>query len=50
MTTVFDRIKNQNGEKFAKEIRDYHGGILEIPNIVKIVKYAGTEAQPIMEY
>ena len=46
--SVFERIKKQNGERFAKAIRAYDNGIFDIPDIVDIVKYAGREAEPIM--
>ncbi len=48
--SVFDLIKKQNGEHFAKAIRNYDNGIFDVPNIVDIVKYAGREAEPIMSY
>ncbi|MGN0929809.1 MAG: leucine-rich repeat protein [Alphaproteobacteria bacterium] len=48
--SVYDVIKKQNGEHFAKSIRNYNNGIFDIPNIVNIVKYAGREAEPIMNY
>ena len=48
--SVFERIKKQNGERFAKAIRSYDNGIFDIPGIVDIVKYAGREAEPIMNY
>lgn len=48
--TKFDIIKKQNGEHFAKAIRNYDSGIFDIPNIDKIVRYAGREAEPIMNY
>ncbi|MBR6412941.1 MAG: leucine-rich repeat domain-containing protein, partial [Alphaproteobacteria bacterium] len=48
--SVFEQIKKQNGERFAKAIRGYDNGIFDIPGIVDIVKYAGHEAEPIMEY
>ena len=48
--SVYDIIKKQNGESFAKTIRNYNNGIFEIPDIVNIVKYAGREAEPIMNY
>jgi len=48
--SVFEQIKKQNGEHFAKAIRAYDNGIFDIPGIVDIVKYAGREADPIMEY
>ena len=48
--TMFDIIKKQNGEKFAKAIRNYDNGIFDVPDLDKIVKYAGREAEPIMNY
>ena len=47
---VYRQIKKQNGEAFAKTIRDFHDGIFEIPNIVDIVKYAGHDAKPLLRY
>lgn len=48
--TAFDLIKKQNGERFAKTIRAYDSGIFDVPNIVRIVRFAGREAEPIMNY
>lgn len=48
--TMFDKIKKQNGERFAKAIRNYDNGIFDIPNLDEIVKYAGREAEPIMNF
>ena len=48
--SIFEQIKKQNGERFAKAIRGYDNGIFDIPGIVDIVKYAGREAEPIMDY
>lgn len=48
--TVYDIIKKQNGEKFAKAIRNYDNGIFDVPDLDKIVRYAGRDAEPIMEY
>jgi hypothetical protein len=41
---VYDIIKKQNGEKFARAIRDYDSGIMDVPNLPFVVKYAGREA------
>ena len=35
------RLKKKHGEAFAKELRDFDNGIFEIPNIVKMLKFAG---------
>lgn len=48
--TVFEQIKKQNGEHFAKTVRNYDNGIFDVPDIVNIVKYAGKEAEPILPY
>lgn len=50
MKTVYDIIKKQNGEQFAKQIRNYDNGIFDIPNIDKVVKFAGRDAEPLMQY
>ena len=50
MKTMFDIIKKQNGEHFAKAIRAYDNGIFDIPDLDKIVKHAGREAEPLMSY
>lgn len=47
---VFNTIKKQNGETFAKAIRNYDNGIFDVENIDAIVKYAGRDAQPILWY
>ena len=48
--SMYDIIKKQNGERFAKAIRNYDNGIFDIPDIDKIVKYAGSDAEPLMAY
>ena len=48
--SIYEQIKKQNGEAFAKAIRNYDNGIFDIPDIIDIVKYAGREAEPIMNY
>ena len=48
--SVFEQIKKQNGEAFAKAIRAYDSGIFDVPGIVDVVKYAGREAEPIIPY
>lgn len=42
---MYEKIKKQNGEGFAKVIRDFHNGIFEIPEVDKIVKHAGNAAE-----
>lgn len=48
--SVFERIKKQNGERFAKQIRDCDCGIFEVPGVVDVVKFAGRDAMPVMKY
>ena len=47
---MFDIIKKQNGERFAKAIRSFDGGIFDIPNIDEILKYADKNPKPILKY
>lgn len=47
---VFNKIKKQNGEQFAQTLRNYHNGLLEIPDLEKIVRFAGRNAAPILPY
>ncbi|MCQ2598843.1 MAG: hypothetical protein MJ187_00480 [Alphaproteobacteria bacterium] len=47
--SVYEIIKKQNGEKFARVLRP----VLDLPNIVDIIKYAGKserDAQDILPY
>lgn len=48
--TIYEQIKKQNGEGFAKTIRNYDNGVFDIPRVVDIVKYAGRRAEPILPY
>ena len=47
---VYNLIKKQNGEKFAQAISKYDNGILEVPNLPHIVKYAGRDAGPLLRW
>ncbi len=47
---VYKRLKKQNGERFARVLRNYHNGLLEIPNFPEIVKHAGRDAEPLLPY
>ncbi len=38
---MYKRIKNQNGEVFAQLIRHHDEGIFDIPDIDRVLKYAG---------
>ena len=48
--SVYEQVKKQNGEAFARELRDFDNGIFEIPSLVEMLKFAGYEAGPIKEY
>ena len=48
--SVYAQIKKQNGEAFAQEIRRFHNGIFELPNLKNVVKFAGRDAKPILDY
>lgn len=47
---MYQKLKKQNGEKFAQTIRNYHNGILEIKNIDSILRHAGDDAEPLLPY
>ena len=48
--SVYDIIKRQNGEAFARAIRDFDNGIFEVNNLPEIVKYAGRNVLPLLDY
>ena len=48
--SVFNTIKKQNGEAFAQGIRVYDNGLFEIPDLAKIVKYAGRNSTPLLKF
>ena len=48
--SIYDIIKRQNGEAFAKAIRNFDSGIFDIPNLPHIVRYAGRNALPILSF
>ena len=45
---IYKAIKRQNGEKFARQIRDYNSRIFSIPNLLYMVQYAGRDAETIL--
>ena len=47
---AYKKIKKQNGERFARCLRDHHNGLLEIEGIADIVKHAGRKAEPLLPY
>jgi len=47
---VYDIIKRQNGEAFAKAIRQFDSGIFDIENLPHIVRYAGRNALPLLGF
>ena len=48
--SVYNALKKQNGERFAKAIRNFDAEIFLIPGLKDIVKHAGREAGPILSY
>ena len=48
--SIYDIIKRQNGEAFAKAIRRFDSGIFDIPNLPEIVKFAGRNARPLLPF
>tara|TARA_R110002124_G_scaffold64985_2_gene177784 strand:- start:602615 stop:603814 length:1200 start_codon:yes stop_codon:yes gene_type:complete len=47
---MYKKIKKQNGEKFAQRLRDFHNGIMEIPDLDVILRHAGRDAAPLLPY
>ena len=47
---VYDIIKKQNGEAFAKAIRNYDSGIFDVPDLARIVRYAGRNALQLLPF
>ena len=47
---MYDIIKKQNGEAFAKGIRRFDSGLFDIENLDKIVRYAGRNPVPILGF
>lgn len=50
MKCSFSRIKKLKGETFAKTLRDAEGGILSLQDLPEIIRYAGTDAKPLIPY
>ncbi len=48
--SVYDIIKKQNGEAFARAIRNFDSGIFDVDNLPQIVKYSGRNALPLLNY
>ena len=48
--SIYDIIKRQNGEAFAKAIRRFDSGIFDISNLPEIVKFAGRDALPLLPF
>lgn len=48
--SMFDIIKRQNGETFAQTIRQFDSGIFDIPNLPQLLKFAGRDATPILNF
>ena len=50
MSSMFQKLKKQNGEAFAQTVRNHHNGMLEIPELDVILRYAGQYAEPLLPY
>ena len=50
LKSMYDIIKRQNGEAFARRIRKFDSSIFEIENLPDILKYAGRNPEPLLEY
>lgn len=48
--STYETIKQKNGEAFAKTLRNFHNGILEIPDLANILRHAGRDATPLLPY
>ena len=48
--SMYEIIKRQNGESFARAIRDFDGGLFEIEKLPEIVKFAGRDATELLPY
>ncbi len=48
--SVYDIIKRQNGEAFARGIRNFDSGIFEVENLPRMVRYAGREVYDLLPY
>ena len=47
---MYDIIKRQNGEAFARRIRDFNPSIFDIENLPQILKYAGRNPLPLIRF
>ena len=47
---VYNIIKKQNGEAFAKAIKNFDERIFDIDDLPKMVQYAGRDATPLLPY
>ncbi len=47
--SMYDIIKRQNGEAFARAIRDTDMGIFDVENLPQILKYAGRNPLPLIK-
>lgn len=48
--STYNIIKKQNGEAFAKRIRQFDNGIFDIDNLSMMLRYAGRNPEPLLEY
>lgn len=50
MQNMYQKLKRLKGERFAQTLRNFHSGIMEIPDLDRIVRHAGEEAEPLLPY
>ena len=48
--SMFEIIRRQNGEAFARAIRDFDSGIFEIENLPEILKFAGRNPLVLLKF
>lgn len=48
--SVYEVIKKQNGEHFAQMLRKFDSSIFEIEGLPHILKYAGRDAEPLLDF
>ncbi len=48
--SIYETIKRQNGETFARTIRDTDSRIFNLENLPEMLKYAGRDADPLIPF
>ena len=47
---IYKKLKKKNGETFARTLRNFHSGLLAVPDIDVIVRHAGRDAKGLLPY